>query len=304
MNQILHNSLNSHNSPNLLIYPGQGHDIFYKSFHEIYKITHSKNIQMGEITYTKNNHYYEFDFKRIINRNINDLIGILKEIIISKDFYTHTGSKIILFKNFDRVKITIQNILRVIIEKYRETSVFICLTDKYTSVIEPLKSRFLCLRFSDDTNREKRKIIYNKDKKLKTPKYYDFIYSLKRDNIIKVIDKEKEIEKYTDIYDLICSQILQIYKKEKINKNDYIKLREFAYNILKNNIDINIFYRSMLDYLLNMKTIRDKNKCKIIRLFSDSEYDLIRSYRKIVILESLLLNIYYVLRDDHPLYLL
>ena len=41
--------------------------------------------------------------------------------------------------------------------------------NKYNSIIEPLRSRFLCLRFTDDTKKEKRKIIYNNsDKKLKT----------------------------------------------------------------------------------------------------------------------------------------
>tara|TARA_Y100000389_G_C17423306_1_gene498043 strand:- start:213 stop:1118 length:906 start_codon:yes stop_codon:yes gene_type:complete len=299
MNKILDNALNSRNSPNMLIYPKQGEKIFYKSFNDIHKVTNIQSIKLGEITYIKTNLYYEFDLKPIINRNINPLIEIIKEIIRSKDFYSKINTKIILFKNFTRVKISLQNILRVIIEKYRESTVFIFFTDKYNSIIEPLRSRFLCLRFKNDTLKEKRKIICdNSNRKLKTPKYYGFMYSLKKEDMINIIDKEKQIEKYTTIYDLISQQILNIYEKKNIDKKDYIKLKELGYNILKNNINVNNFYCSLLDSLLKNVSIRDKTKYKLVKLFSESEHDFIKSYRNIIILESLLINVYYEIKDD------
>ena len=36
-------------------------------------------------------------------------------------------------------------------------TVFIFFTNNYNSIIEPLKSRFLCLRLPSKTNKEKRK---------------------------------------------------------------------------------------------------------------------------------------------------
>lgn len=302
MNKILEKALNSKNIPNLLIYPKYGENAFYNSFNSIYKITNTDTVKFGEIIYTKTNYYYEFDLKFIINRNINTFIDIIKQIIISKDFYSEINLKIILFKGFNRIKISLQNILRVIIEKYRETTVFICFTNTYNSIIQPLRSRFLSLRFSKETDKNKRKIIYNTDKKLKTPKYYDFVYSLEKEEIIKIIDKENEIESYKNIYDLVNSELLYIYKKRKINKKDYTKLREIAYNILKNNINITNFYYCLLNSLLKEVSIRDKNKYKLIKLLSESEYNFIKSYRNIITLESLLVNIYYVIKGDHPLY--
>ena len=304
MNKILEKALNSKNLPNLLIYPKHGENVFFDLFNDIYKITTTTIIKSGEISYTKTNYYYEFDLKFIINRNINTLIEIIKGIIISKDFYSENNLKIILLKDFNRIKTSLQNMLRVIMEKYRETTVFICFTNTYDSIIQPLRSRFLSLRFSKETDKDKRKIIYNNsDKKLKTPKYYDFMYSLKSEEIIKIIDKENEIESYKNIYDLVTSEIMNIYKKEKINKKDYTKLREIAYNILKNNINIKNFYYHLLNSLLKEVSIRDKSKCKLIKLFADSEYNFIKSYRNIIILESLLVNIYYTIKDDHPVYL-
>ena len=114
-----------------------------------------------------------------------------------------------------------------------------------------------------------------------------------------MINKENEIEKYINPYDIISLEILKIYKTKKVN---LIKLKDIAYNILKNNININIFYKNLLNSLLNQSSIRDNTKYKIIILLSQSQYDFVRSYRNIIILESLLINLYYIIKDDLLLY--
>lgn len=298
---ILSNALKSKNTPNLLIYPENGEKIFYEQLENIYKIKNTIDIKNGEILYKKNNIYYEFNLNFLISKNINNLIQVLESIIISKDFYSN-NNKIIIFKNFNMIKIHFQNILRVIIEKYRKTSVFIFLTDKYSSIIQPLKSRLLILRFPDGTKKEKRKIIFNNtDKKLKTPKYYDFMYSIKIEDIKGIVLKENEIEKYIDPYDKISLEIMKIYNS-KIEKNKFSKLRDLSYNILKYNININKFYKTFLISLINNKIIRDNTKYKIIKIFADSQYDFLLSYRNIIILESLLITIFYTIKEDISTY--
>ena len=298
---ILINALNSKDLPNLLIYPKQGEKIFYDCFSKIYNTNNIQELKMNEISYIKANCYYEFDLKFMISKNINNLTEILKSIIITKDFYSD-NNKIIIFKNFNRVKISLQNMMRVIIEKYRETSIFIFLTDKYSNIIQPLKSRFLCLRFPQETNKEKRKIIYNNtDKKLKTHKYYDFIYASETEDIKKIVLKKDEIEKYINPYDKISLEILKIYDK-KINKNELYKLRDIAYNILKNNINVDKIYNNLLGHLLKKTELRDNTKYKIIKIIADSQYDFKNSYRNIIILESLLINILCEIKDDLLVY--
>lgn len=299
--EILINALNSKDLPNLLIYPKQGENIFYDCFNKIYNTNNIQELKMNDISYIKTNSYYEFNLKFMISKKINNLIEIIKNIIISKDFYSN-NNKIIIFKNFNEIKISLQNILRVIIEKYRETTIFVLLTDKYSNIIQPLKSRFLCLRFPQETNKEKRKIIYNNtDKKLKTHKYYDFMYSLKTEDIKKIALKEVKIEKYINPYDKISLEILKIYDK-KINKNKLCNLRDISYNILKNNINVNKFYKNLLEHLLKNKKLRDNTKYKIIKILADSQYDFKISYRNIIILESLLINIFYAIKDDLLVY--
>jgi len=296
MNTILYNALKSENSPNILVYPQLGNKILYETLNEIYTINNISRITKKDIDYIKTNIYYEFNVKNIINRNINTFTEILKDIIISRNFYAEIKYKIIILKNFNNIKNTFQNILRVIIERYRETTLFICCTNRYSSIIDPLKSRFMCLRFSD-SKREKRKIIYdNSDKKLKSPEFYDFIYDIEnKENIKIVIKKEREINSYKDPYKLISIRILKLYKKNRLTRNDYETLRDIAYNILKYNLNIINFYHTFLFELLKGKTMREKTKGEIIKLFAGSEYDLNKSYRSIIILESLLMNVYFIL---------
>jgi len=300
MADILFKALISQSSPNILIYPDRGVGILYETLNKLHEINENIIITEEGITYIKNNVYYEFNLKEIINRDINHFIGILKNIIISKNYYSKFIYKIIIFKNFNCIRNTLQNILRVIIEKYRETTIFICCTDKFNSVIEPLRSRFLCIRFPPISNKTKRKIIYdNSDKKFKSPKFYDFIYDIEgKTNIYPVLDKESVIQKYEDPYKIITIQIIKLYIKKKLNKGDYENLKNIAYNIFKYNIDISRFYFIFLSELLNFRTIRDKTKCELILLFAQSEYDLKRSYRSIIILESLLINTRCLLRFD------
>ena len=123
------------------------------------------------------------------------------------------------------------------------------------------------------------------------------MYSSKTEDIKKIALKEDEIEKYINPYDKISLEILKIYDK-KINKNKLCKLKDIAYNILKNNINVNKFYKNLLEHLLKNIKIRDNTKYKIIKILADSQYDFKISYRNIIILESLLINIFYAIKDD------
>jgi len=296
-NTVLYNALKSNNSPNILVYPQIGRKILYETLNEIYTTNNISQITNKDIDYIKTNIYYEFNVKNIINRNINTFVETLKDIIISRNFYSEIKYKIIILYNFDNIKHNFQNILRVIIERYRETTLFLCCTNRYSSIIDPLKSRFLCLRFADSTRKEKRKIIYeNIDKKLKSPRFYDFIYDIgTKENIKILVKKENEISKYQDPYKLISLKILKLYKKNRLNEKDYETLRDTAYNILKYNLNIIQFYHTFLFELLKGEKKREKTKYEIIKLFAQSEYDFNRSYRSTIILESLLMNLYFIL---------
>ena len=301
---ILYKALNSENTPNLLIYPNYGETLFYKLFYEIHKINLKKSnkITVNELSYIINDFYYEFNIKNITSKNLDKFTQILKEIIIRPNLYSYKN-RVIIFKNFNKVKYSLQNILRVVIEKYRKTTIFIVLTNKYDNIIEPLRSRFLCLRIPQPSKKEKRKIIFDNDKNLKNDKFYDYVYSLEnKKDITNIINYENEIIKFIEPYEIICNKIEKIYSKKNINISDFKNLRDISYNIQKFNIDINKFYKVYLNNILINKFIRDKTKYKIIKLFAKSQYDFSNSFRSSIILESLMIDTCYEITEDHLSY--
>ena len=297
--ELLNRSLQSINVPNLLLYGYDVNDIkkqLYKVLNKYYKINSSEKITTKYITYEKTNLYYEFNMK-IMNQNISSFIEIIQDIVYSKNFFGEYVNKIIVLNNFIQMKASLQSILRVYIEKYRETTVFIILTDKYDGIIDPIKSRCLCIRFPLLTKSDKRQIIYkNKVSEINTD-LYDHVYEINSESTINEFLNYNFIlySGFQTPYELICKKIISLYHRNIYNKTIYNTLRSYSYNILKFNLNIRYFYYIFLSNLLK-ENILDKKKYRIIHLFAESEYNYIRSYRSIIILESLLFNVFKIYR--------
>ena len=110
----LQKMINSDNIPNLLLFGKdistidiQLKDLLDKNF----KIIFNKNIIIEDITYKYNNVYYEFNMKNI--KKNDNFINVLNDIIICKNHYSDFPYKIIILNQFNDIKITLQNILRV-----------------------------------------------------------------------------------------------------------------------------------------------------------------------------------------------
>ena len=221
--------------------------------------------------------------KYITNKNIDDFIIILDDIINNKNYYNNLENKMIIMDCFSEIKYSLQNILRVKIEKYRITTIFILITNNLTSIIDPLRSRCLCIR---NTLQNKKKL------------FYDKLEGIHNSEIIEIFENQSEdVKQFIFPYDILINNIVKIYEKQ-YNSINIQKLKEICYSILKYNLSINKFYSIFLIRLLNISRITDKKKSKLIHFFANSQYNFIRSYRSLIILESLLINIYSFLNDS------
>ena len=88
--------------------------------------------------------YIDKGFYVIDLKNKIEWLNILKGIIQTRDYYTN-HKKIIILNNFQNINISIQNILKVIIEKNHHVS-FIIVCEKITNLLEAIKSRFVMIR--------------------------------------------------------------------------------------------------------------------------------------------------------------
>lgn len=290
---ILKKCLQSSELPNLLIY---GYDLltvkktFNQILNEIYDIDKEVTINYKKIIYKKTNIYYEFNMNDI---NSDNFYEILIEIVTNKNFFGNLLNKIIILNNFDNIKNHIQNSLRVLIEKYRKTSVFILLTSKYQSIQEPLKSRCLSIRIPIYTKKQKRKFVLYKNKDELTDDYFDKLYSIQNNDIIERYAKldYNTIINFKSPEEIVKDSILEICSLSNYNKTIHNKIREVSYNILKYNLNFSEILYKLVEEILKMNKL-DKFKIKIINLFSVIDYNFKKTYRKIITIESFIIQLY------------
>ena len=281
--------LQSTNCPNIILYGPEEEviqDRICKTLSTIYDIIDDITCSYKDIVYSRNNIYYKFNMKYIKNKNIVSFLYIIDDIINNKNFYTSLNNKIIILDHFSEIRYTLQNILRVKIEKYRITTLFILLTTNLTSIIEPLRSRCLCIRNPSISYSYKNTLFHKK---------LEVIHNIT--TIKEFFNYETHLTDFLFPYDILINRIMEIYK-ENYNNGLFTKLKEITYNILKNNLSVNKFYHLFLIKLLQLGRITDKKKEKIIYFFAKSQYNFIKSYRSLIVLESLLIHIYSILCDS------
>tara|TARA_Y100000389_G_scaffold52494_1_gene48293 strand:+ start:2961 stop:3860 length:900 start_codon:yes stop_codon:yes gene_type:complete len=291
---ILNKDIFNITCPNVIFY---GHQI---NLHEYLKYVfgHTKTAIKNKMIYENNDNCKIIDIDIIKTKNINDFFNLLFEIIRSENYYSKFGQHIIIFKNYNNISNNIQNKLRVIIEKYRKTTQFIMITEKINTIINPIKSRCLCVRIPNLSMKEKRNIsrtyLKNKSYEERIP-IYDCIYSLNdRDEIIKYSKYNEYIQNHEDIY-------LKIYRKlnewidEWINNDNIVlsEIKEYSYHVLKYDI-LNIHSR-LYEYFLVDPKYTIKQKIELTECISKCEYEFSKSYRSLVHIEFMFISIIYLL---------
>ena len=294
---LLNNALQSNNCPNLILYGDKYVGKNYELMIILNKFISKKNnkiITEKEIVKITNPLYSIFDLKQICNKNIHKFFNILIELIQSKNYYINSPYRIIIFRNFNLIKHIIQQKLRVIIEKYRYTTVFIIITHKFGSILDPIKSRCLCIRFPALINHEKRQfirnIIPNKSYKIKSL-IYDESYKINNLSDMKLYAEfHEDLINFKNPYQIIMDRLELIIKKDKLTKSDILWTKDISYKIEKYNL--NNFYEEFLTSLIMNPKFTFNKKIKLIQLFANSEYKYNKSYRSLIHIELLFFNIY------------
>ena len=271
------------NHPNILLYNIIDTKILYETLHNVYIINTNIIEKKKDISYIYNNIYYEFNMNNIRYKNKIEWLGILKDIIQTRNYYTN-NKKIIILNNFQNINISIQNILKVIIEKNFHIS-FIIVCERITNLLDAIKSRFIMIRVPNNMYYQKYKSIENIDiNKFVINKYQSIDYLKYLANI-----------ENTDM--LINKSIEWLLLQFNMSEIHIIKkIKEFSYLLISINYPINIFLKNTLTILLDDHTLIHKRKIKLIYFVSESEYKYNNSYYKMVHIEYILLNIYRIIK--------
>ena len=271
------------NHPNIILYNIFDNKLIVKILNNIYNISKNKIIIHKDISYIKNNIYYDFDMNQIKYKNKDEWINIINNIIETHDYFTNKR-KIIILKNFKNINLTIQNKLKVIIEKNNHI-VFILICPYTNNILDSIKSRFIMIRVPNNNYYSKYRLIQNVD----------------INNFIKYKTYSIDYIKYQNILNtnsIFINDIIQwIFKLFTKNEYNIIKnIKEFSYYYISINIIDNIFIRELLIYLLEDYTIINKKKTELVYFISEHEHIFLKSYYKMIHIEKLLIGIYKIIK--------
>lgn len=293
-NKIISNLIrlfNNKNHPNIILYGHPNIDkfnILLEVLNNVYKMNDEININEGLIDYSKNNIYYKFDCNYIKYKNKQSWLDFLKSIINTDNHYTE-NKKIIILYNFHNLSKSIQNILKVLIEKNYHIK-FIIISDTITDIIDPIKSRFLSIRIPLIDAYMKWKLV-----KTENITINEFLKH-KHNNIdfIKSLIDINEISNHS-IIDNIIYYIIKIIDNYK-NKDTLLKIKGIIYIIITIGIPHKIFMQSFLIKLLEDHKIIGKKKFLLVKLFCEVDILYINSYYKVIHYEYLIMNIINIIK--------
>ena len=242
-----------------------------------------------KFSHALHNNYYLFNCS-----SINDKIEFnkyIQRIIKTYDYY-NDNSKYIILDNFEKMTQSMQNIFKVILEKSYVTCKFIILTNQYNNTSPAIKSRCASIR-------------------VPLPNKYDkFLYLQKRfiqKNILfnnfHLIEECKDTPLHTLLFNYLFYNSFNIkeneYKKlifyitkKELTEKDFLQIKRLS-SVIK---EVDIPFETMIEqYIFSLK---EKDKyIEIIKVCNDYNYWNIKSYRELVHIESLIIQLNMITND-------
>ena len=313
------------NFPHILLYgpPGTGkgnlvnmllENIYDKSVHQIKEVKYTV-VGYGN-TKTKVD-IRQSNYHIIIEPNNNGFDKYLIQEIVQEYarrqmlniFKTKKKFKVVLIDCVDNLSYYAQASLRRTMEKYVNNCKFILINHQLSKVIEPIRSRCLCIRVplpSTETVFESLFKIASKEKINLSLKEYNSIINESDNQIGKAIWllqlhtlKIPHHIYWTDYLDKIIDIIFKInFKMDKTKYyNNVMKIRNLLYTIFITNIDTQLIIKELMNRLL-LKVESLDLKSKIIEISSAFEFRLTNGKRHIIHLEAYVNSIIYILKID------
>lgn len=282
------------------------------AFNSIYPEHYSscKTNVKNDIYYKYSNFHYHFYFN--INNKFNDLSPIINDIINSKKtLIDNIPFNLLILDNFHNINRNFQISLKNIFERFPAVKIII-ITNKLNQIIDPIISRcnifnipILHKSLISFTN-----IVKDNDPILSETLSSEMINKLCTDSNINNILEDLEVFKLTGElvdtpYITIHTKILLIICKHKLNQKDLGEIKILSHHILIITNDIITYIKSLLQYILNISSINktinnidskfnlqlnDIKIYKLIQLFTNTDILLLKSYRNIIAIESLIIN--------------
>ena len=301
--------------PHIIFYgnPGSGKKTMINLFLEmifdksVYKLDNSKYVVVSsgnienEVIVKQSDHHIKIvpnnnNFDRYL---IQDIVKEYAKKYPLSIFEKNRTFKAVQIDNLDNLSYYAQTSLRRTMEIYSKSCRFIMWCYSLSKVIEPLRSRCLCIHVPTQTDDELIKWMFNiasLEKINLDPYVMNKILTSSNGNLKKILwkmDLFKYRKRTNNAYQISMNNLI----KEIVSNGEIQKIRDYVYNMMITNISSNTIIKDILNIiLLNNNNISNQKKMLIINCASEYEYRLSKSRREIIHIEAFIDKIMKILK--------
>ena len=301
--------------PHIIFYgnPGSGKKTMINLFLEmifdksVYKLDNSKYVVVSsgnienEVIVKQSDHHIKIvpnnnNFDRYL---IQDIVKEYAKKYPLSIFEKNRTFKAVQIDHLDNLSYYAQTSLRRTMEIYSKSCRFIMWCYSLSKVIEPLRSRCLCIHVPTQTDDELIKWMFNiasLEKINLDPYVMNKILTSSNGNLKKILwkmDLFKYRKRTNNAYQISMNNLI----KEIVSNGEIQKIRDYVYNMMITNISSNTIIKDILNIiLLNNNNISNQKKMLIINCASEYEYRLSKSRREIIHIEAFIDKIMKILK--------
>jgi replication factor C subunit 3/5 len=308
VSKIIRN-LNKNNISNLLIYGNEssGKKTVLYTFLPAQKLkkieTFKGNNKNIEFTIYYNKTFIELDVKEMGIYKKYILRDVIKKYTQSKNI-VDSGNKIIIIHNLQLLDIEDQYILRKIIEEYICNCRFILISKNINNLIDPIKSRCLCLRLDGFKENE----VFNFLKNINDIEKYNFT----DDNIMKIIRRNKcnlkksilelsfnyeqqnnyELNTKDELINEYIIKLLNIVKNKNNLRKNINEIESIIYDLFINyEIHFADLIKLIYNEIISQNEIDELSKIKLCKLMMESSKNQTRGSKEIFHSQNFVYNL-------------
>lgn len=301
--------------PHIIFYgnPGSGKKTLINLFLElifdksIYNLDDSKYVVMSSGNIENEVIVKQSDHHIIIEPNNNNFDRYLIQDIVKEYarryplciFESSREFKMVEINHLDNLSYYAQTSLRRTIEKYSKTCRFIMWCYSLSKVIEPIRSRCLCIHVPTQSDDELIKWTFNIASLEKINLNFNTLTDIVETsdgnlkNILWKLDMYKYCNQITNCYQSALNSLIN----EIMNKHDILSIRDHIYKMMITGISSCVIIKDILNVVLIKINQYPKEKIfSVINFASIYEYRLSKGRRDIIHIESFIENIIKIIK--------
>ena len=242
-----------------------------------------------ELKFKSSNYYFEIILDNYYNKKkFEELINYICE---NNEINSKCNFKLIIIKNIEYIDTDSFKLIKYIIEKKYNSIRFIFITSNFSKISNFIKGFFFLIRVPSPCKEEL--LIYLTKSFPKIPK-------LKIVNVLNETYKLTEIfmkleinnlNNYVDPYINNANKLIKLIESKK--PSNILKIRELIYNLMAQNYNLKYIYKHIFNILIN-KNYSNKKKLNIVKIYS--EYNINITFKNIIHIESMLINIMNIIK--------